>query len=134
MARRGSNPGRNLTMWQAAVAALVLIGSSVIVIRYFRQKSYLAVGWFWYLVTLLPVIGLVQVGAQAMADRYTYIPLTGIFVIAAWSAADLSAKWRYKKQLLTFAGFLILAGLGVGTYLQVQHWKSSITLFGHAVG
>ena len=83
--------------WKIVCAGLLLMMISVFIFRRLRSKPYLAVGWLWYLGTLVPVIGIVQVGAQAMADRYTYVPLIGIFFIAAWGGADLVTKWRFRK-------------------------------------
>ena len=115
------------------IAGLVLVGLSFIIIRYRRRRPYLAVGWLWYLGTLVPVIGLVQVGVQAMADRYSYIPLTGLFIIIAWGAAELMSRWRYRKVALGLAAGLILAGLMVTSRLQLRHWENSIALFKHAI-
>ena len=114
-------------------ASVVLAAVSVLVVRAGRRRGYLPVGWFWYLGTLVPVIGLVQVGDQSMADRYTYIPLIGLFLIAVWGAGDLMARRpRVKFGLLASAGVVIF-GCSVGTWLQVGHWKSGVTLFEHAL-
>ena len=80
---------------------MVLVGITIISIRLIRKAPYFAVGWFWYLGTLVPVIGIVQVGGQAMADRYAYIPLIGIFIIVAWGVPELISKWRYKEKVLS---------------------------------
>ena len=80
--------------WQVGLAAIALVAVSVMVIRLARSRPYLAVGWFWYLGTLVPVIGLVQVGMQSMADRYSYIPLIGIFIALAWGGWELANRWR----------------------------------------
>ena len=85
------HPGDSLAAWQVAMSLLVLLAVTGVVLR-FRAKRYLLAGWLWFLGTLVPVIGLVQVGDQAMADRYAYIPLIGIFVMIAWSASDLAAS------------------------------------------
>ena len=79
--------------WQVGLAAIALVAVSVAVIRLARRRPYLAVGWFWYLGTLVPVIGLVQVGMQSMADRYSYIPLIGIFIALAWGGWELASRW-----------------------------------------
>ncbi len=79
--------------WQVGLAAIALVAVSVVVIRLARRRPYLAVGWFWYLGTLVPVIGLVQVGMQTMADRYSYIPLIGIFIALAWGGWELASRW-----------------------------------------
>ena len=91
--------------WQVGLAAVVLVGVSVAVIRLARRRPYLAVGWFWYLGTLVPVIGLVQVGMQSMADRYTYIPLIGIFIVLAWGGWELASRWRVPPAALGSDGW-----------------------------
>lgn len=85
-----------LPVWQVGGASLLLVAISFLVIKGIRHRPYLAVGWLWYIGTLVPVIGLVQVGEQAMADRYTYVTLIGIFMIIAWGVPDFLARWRYR--------------------------------------
>lgn len=114
-----------------AVIFLVLI--SVFALLWIRQRPWMIVGWLWYLGTLVPVIGLVQVGNQALADRYTYIPLIGLFIIVAWGAPELLAKWRYQRIGLGISVGIVVAAMIVCTRLQVSHWQNDITLFGHAV-
>ena len=126
------HPGEKLSMWHAAVAAL-LLAISILVICLAQKHKYLPVGWLWYLGTLVPVIGLVQVGAQAMADRYTYIPLIGLFIIIAWGLPELLAKWRYRKIALGASMLMVLLVLSICTWFQVGHWRNSITLFEHAL-
>ena len=101
--------------WQAAGCGLLLICLSALFIWASRKRPYLAVGWLWYLGTLVPVIGLVQVGSQAMADRYTYLPLVGLFVALAWGVPSL------------------LVSFTVCTWLQLRHWQNSLTIFQHTV-
>ena len=127
------HPGTHLPGWHAVGAGLLLACISIAVIRAARRHPYLAVGWLWYLGTLVPVIGLVQVGAQAMADRYTYVPLIGLFVIIAWSIPDLLAGNHYRKIVLSMAVGTVLLALTVSSWLQVQHWKNNLTLFKHAL-
>jgi tetratricopeptide (TPR) repeat protein len=91
------------------------------------------VGWFWYLGTLVPAIGLVQVGIQSMADRYTYVPLIGIFIILAWGLSDLSAKWRGRELWLGAAAGLGLVTLMTLTWYQLGYWRNTKSLFEHAV-
>ena len=95
-------------------------------------QPYLAVGWFWFLGTLVPVIGLVQVGLQFMADRYTYIPLIGIFIMLAWSIPAKWAAWP-RPGSCGAAGAAVLAGTAAGDSLQLMHWRDSVTLFRHTV-
>jgi tetratricopeptide (TPR) repeat protein len=127
------HPNDTLPGWQVVLAIVVLVSISTWVILRGRRKRYLIVGWLWYLGTLLPVIGLVQVGTQAMADRYTYLPLTGLFIIIAWSARDLAAQWRYRRIIFTLAGLILCAALMLSSWIQIRHWRNSITLFEHAL-
>ena len=124
---------KGFTSWQLIVCILILFVVSAFVIYTARRRRYLIVGWLWYLGTLVPVIGLVQVGAQSMADRYTYLPSIGVFIMVAWGVVELSAKWRYGKIVsVTLAG-LSLVGLLMCTRTQVKHWRSSLTLCKHAI-
>ena len=127
------HPGQSLSMWQAAVAGLLLLLISIVVIRGGRRYPYLPVGWFWYLGTLVPVIGLVQVGAQAMADRYTYVPLIGLFIMVAWGVPHALRNYRYAQSSLAFAATSLLVGLMVCTWLQIKYWENGITLFEHTL-
>lgn len=127
------HPIEAVSVWQAAAAALLLLAISIWVIRLVRRRRYLLVGWLWYMGTLVPVIGLVQVGEQAMADRYTYIPLTGLFIIIAWGVRDILTKWRYRKVTASALALVILLALSISTHLQQRHWRNSITLCEHAL-
>jgi tetratricopeptide (TPR) repeat protein len=127
------HPGNSIPLWKGVVAGLALVLITTLVIRKARKIPYLAVGWLWYVVTLIPVIGIVQVGAQAMADRYTYITLIGLFVIIAWGANDLLSKWLYQKICLGTLAAIILPVLIILTWKQVQYWENSITLFKHTL-
>jgi len=127
------HPGNSLPLWKGVVAGLVLVLITILVIRKARKIPYLAVGWFWYVVTLIPVIGIVQVGSQAMADRYTYITLIGLFVIIAWGVNDLLSKWPHRKISFGILAAILLSILIVLTWKQVQYWENSITLFKHTL-
>ena len=124
----GSVPG-----WQAAGAGLALICLTVLLMWTARKRPYLAVGWLWYLGTLVPVIGLVQVGSQAMADRYTYLPLVGLFIAIAWGVPSLLAGWHHRQSILAISATILLLSFTVCTWLQLRHWQNSITLFQHTV-
>ncbi len=96
-------------LWQVLGSAALLITITVLVIRGAKKRPYAAVGWFWYVGTLVPVIGVVQVGRQALADRYTYIPLVGLFIIVAWAVPELLKKWPYRKEtLITLSALCLL--------------------------
>jgi tetratricopeptide (TPR) repeat protein len=115
-------------LWEVALAALFLLTVSVLVLARRRNRPYLAVGWFWYLGTLVPVIGLVQVGMQAIADRYTYVPLIGIFVMAVWGGWEMAWAGRLQK-FAPAAMAAILAVCAILTVHQEFYWKDSQTLF-----
>jgi len=122
------HPGDSLPAWQIALSVLVLLGITVLVIR-FRARRYLLVGWLWFLGTLVPVIGLVQVGDQAMADRYAYVSLIGIFLMIVWGAADLSPS----VTLSAAAGLAGIALLSAATYRQIGYWSNSYDLWSHTL-
>ncbi len=124
--------GDKLASWQVVGAALLLAVVTILSIWILR-KPYLTMGWLWYLGTLVPVIGLVQVGLQAMADRYTYIPLIGIFIMIAWGIPELLRNLSYRKKLMAAAGGMVLLILSTLTHAQVPRWKNNLTLFQHAV-
>ncbi len=123
----------SLTFWQVAICVLLLFLISFCVIYFGRTRRYLPVGWFWFVGTLIPVIGLVQVGAQSLADRYTYIPYVGLFAMIAWGIPELLSKWPYRKIALTIAMPIVITALGICAYRQVSYWNNSTTLFSHAV-
>jgi Flp pilus assembly protein TadD len=127
------HPGNTLAVWKGILCGMALVGITIISIRLIRKVPYFAVGWFWYLGTLVPVIGIVQVGGQAMADRYTYIPLIGIFIIVAWGVPELMSKWRYKEKVLSVSAGVIIFTLLTTTWRQVSHWENSITIFRHTI-
>ena len=119
----------SVSMLQAVGAGILLAGISVLLIWTGRRYRYLVVGWLWYLGTLVPVIGLVQVGSQAMADRYTYVPLIGLFIIIIWGVPDLMVRWQYRRTAIAFATSLLLPFLMVSTWTQLSHWQDSKKLW-----
>jgi protein O-mannosyl-transferase len=119
--------------WKIVIALLLLVLISSLVVRKAREFPFLLVGWLWYLGTLVPVIGIVQVGSQSMADRYTYIPLVGLFIAISWgvkSIVESQPKWRH--AFIVFV-LIALSGLFLTARAQVETWKNSLTLFGHAL-
>jgi tetratricopeptide (TPR) repeat protein len=122
----------SLSAW-AAGAAVLLIVATVAVVRGARGHPYLLVGWLWYLGTLTPVIGIIQVGLQSMADRYTYIPLVGLFIIVAWGAVDLAERWPRQRAVLPAVAALVLTACAVTARTQVETWRDSLSLWQHAV-
>jgi tetratricopeptide (TPR) repeat protein len=122
-----------LPLWQVAGAALLLGCVSFLVILAARRRAYLMVGWLWYLGTLVPVIGLVQVGEQAMADRYTYVPLIGLFIIIAMGVPDILSGWRHRRIVMAIPAGLLLSILMIVTWLQLRYWQNGVTLFEHSL-
>jgi len=127
------HPNNTLPAWQAVLAAVVLAAVSVMILRWARQYRWLTVGWLWYLGTLVPVIGLVQVGAQSMADRYTYLPSIGIFIIAAWGLKELRIKLSVHPAAVILPAIAVVAVLGMVTDNQVSYWRDSLTLCRHGL-
>jgi tetratricopeptide (TPR) repeat protein len=133
------HPGRNISVLHAVISASVLLAVTILVLRFAKDHRYLVTGWFWYLGTLVPVIGLVQAGGQAMADRYSYITLTGLFIIIAWGLPELLEMWPYRthpksrKAALWTSSLAVLFVLGVCTYHQQQYWQNTTTLCEHAL-
>ena len=119
--------------WMVAGAALFLAVITLFCLRHARRHPYLIVGWFWYLGTLVPVIELVQAGDFSHADRYTYIPLIGVFIMVAWGVADLSAKWHVPERAVAAVSVVLLVMLGVCAGVQTGYWRDSRTLFNHAI-
>ena len=122
-----------LPFWQVAGAGLVLAGISLAVARQFRARPYLAVGWCWYLGTLVPVIGLLQVGGQSRADRYTYVPAIGLSIMLAWGAAELVERWPRTRKAVAAAAVAACSACAAVTWFQLQYWANSETLFRHAL-
>ena len=120
-------------LWKLGFVSIILGGFSWFAWSSRHRFPYLLTGWLWFIGTLVPVIGIVQVGGQALADRYTYIPSIGFFIIIAWGIKDfLSLRTSYKRSL-ALAGMSTIIVLSILCYLQVQHWKDGITLFQHAL-
>jgi len=115
----------------AAVALLIVVTVAVVAQR--KVRPYLFFGWFWYLITLLPVIGFIRVGGQALADRYTYIPLIGLFVIIVWGAAEIATTWRKGGPVVVGTAVIVVTILSVLTVTQIRYWQNSYDLFDHAL-
>jgi Flp pilus assembly protein TadD len=124
---------KSISGWEAAGSIAVLIGISVAVFVYGNRRSYIPMGWLWYLGTLVPVIGLVQVGRQSMADRYTYVPTIGLFIIVAWGACDLLRSGAGRKFVLPAAAMLVIAASAVLARIQVGYWQNATTLWERAI-
>ncbi len=124
----GAVPG-----WKAAGAGLLLGLGSLAVVVAAKRRPYLLTGWFWYLVSLAPVIGLVQIGRQGLADRYAYVPLLGLFMIFAWAAGEIAVRWCFRPAVVcTLAAAAVLA-LGITARMQVGYWSNSVALYERAL-
>jgi len=126
-------PYGSLSVWLVGASALVIGAVTVILIRLSRGRSFLFVGWLWYVFTLVPVIGLIQVGGQARADRYTYIPLVGVFIIAVWGATAILERRRFGSLALKIAACILVFALAARARNQVRYWESDLVLWKHAV-
>ncbi len=126
------HPLHSLALWKVGAAALLLVFISSIVLK-LRSRGYLLVGWLWFLGTLVPVIGVIQVGNQAMADRYAYLPLIGIFVMIAWAVADGTDGKRFGLALQLVPAICVLVALSFATYRQIGYWRDSLDIWTHAL-
>jgi len=125
---------QSVPLWQVAGAGILLLAVTWLFLLNLNRRPYFAVGWFWYLGTLVPVIGIVQGGLwPAMADRWAYIPLIGLFVIIAWGAFDIAARWRHGKTALAVLAVSAICCFSLITRTQLQHWENSETLFRHTL-
>jgi len=121
-------------IWKAICAGLFLVLVSLPALFMIKRKPYFSLGWLWFLGTLVPVIGLVQVGLwPAMADRWAYIPLIGLFIMLVWGAADLATQWRHKGKRLAIISAMLFSILIATTLVQLRYWANSITLFEHTL-
>src|SRR5205809_6573196 len=127
------HPENRLPLWEIICSLLFLISISVVAIALRKQRPYLITGWFWYLGMLVPVIGLVQVGWQGRADRYTYLPQIGLYVAMTWAVSDLTRSWRSQRTALGIAAVVVLGTLAWSGRLQTSYWRDSETLFTHAL-
>jgi hypothetical protein len=123
----------SIPLWKVLISGIVLILITLAVLYYSKKQPFLFVGWFWYLGTLVPVIGIVQVGTQAMADRYTYLPSIGIAIMLAWGIPLLFPGEYIRKKILFPSGIAVMAVLAVLTWQQCAYWNNSATLFSHAI-
>jgi Tfp pilus assembly protein PilF len=127
------HPLESLQKWQIMAAAFLVLSIFGMVLWGIRRRPYLIVGWLWYLGTLVPVIGLVQVGGQAMADRYTYVPLIGLFISFVWGISDITATRSRLKGALAVSAAVVVVIFAICTSFQLRHWKNTKTLFEHAL-
>jgi tetratricopeptide (TPR) repeat protein len=126
------HPGNSLPSWQVYGALLILLAITMWAVEQ-RRRPYLIVGWLWFVGTLVPMIGLVQVGRQAMADRYAYLPLLGIFIMLCWGLADFAEQRRLPAALLLVAGVIVVLGLAIVARRQIAFWSDDVRLWTHTI-
>jgi tetratricopeptide (TPR) repeat protein len=124
---------RSFPAWQVVGAVALLIAISALALRTARKRPYLLVGWLWFLGTMVPMIGLVQVGNQAMADRYAYVPMIGLFIAVAWGARDLAQRWTHRTQVLWVSSVIVIAACAAVARAQVETWRDDVVLWTRAV-
>ena len=127
------HPGKALPFWKIALALILLIAISNAAFNWRKQRPWLLSGWLWYLGMLVPVIGLVQAGDLARADRYTYLPQIGLYLLLTWGAADLCARLPHRRLLLGSLATTAIAALALTAHRQTSHWRDSETLWNHAL-
>jgi tetratricopeptide (TPR) repeat protein len=127
------HPENALPPWEIIASLLLLICITAVAIALRKQRPYLMTGWLWYLGMLVPVIGLVQVGWQGRADRYTYLPQIGLYIAVTWAVADLTASWRRQRTILSVAALVVVGVLSSCAFVQTSYWRDSETLFKRAL-
>ena len=127
------HPENRLPSWEIILAAIVLVGITIAATILRKNAPYFITGWLWYLGMLVPVIGLVQVGWQGHADRYTYLPQIGLYIAGTWAVADLTVPWRRQRILLGAAALVVICALTGSAWIQTSYWRDSETLFTHAL-
>ena len=122
-----------LPIWQPIVAAAILLAITIAVFALRKSRPYLLVGWLWYLVMLAPVIGLIQINLQTHADRYTYLPQIGLYLIIAWGVADILSSSRYRAQIASATAVVVILGFAFVARVQASYWRDSETLWNHTI-
>jgi protein O-mannosyl-transferase len=126
------HPENRLALWQIVSCLVLLICATAVAIALRKRRRYLMTGWLWYLGMLVPVIGLVQVGWQGRADRYTYLPQIGLYIAATWGVADLTAFYQRQRRILSATAVLVIGALSWCAWVQTSYWRNSESLFRHA--
>ena len=127
------HPGQELSVWWVVVSGVVLMGITGVVLWRGSRSRYLVVGWLWFLGTMFPVSGVVQVGEHAMADRYAYVPLIGVFMMLVWGAGELAGRFQLNRVWRTAATVGVVGPLLLITHIQLSYWHSTRDLFDHAL-
>lgn len=126
-------PHNGWPVWQIMICAVTLSLITLLVIALRRSQPYLFVGWFWYLIMLGPVIGIIQINLQAHADRYTYLPQIGLLIMIVWGAADVAANLRYRPQIITAAAVVVIFAAALIARVQASYWRDNETLWNHTI-
>lgn len=126
-------PNNPVSIWKVTLASAFLLTVSAMAIFLRKKRPYVLTGWFWYVGMLVPVIGIVQIGEQGHADRYTYLPHIGLFLLIVWGAADLAKTWHLRREYLWLAATLTIAVLSYGAAVQTSFWKNSERLWDHTL-
>ena len=127
------HPESGLSVWDVIGAAAILVAITGATLALRRTRPYFIIGWFWYLGMLVPVIGVLQIGMQGHADRYTYLPQIGLYLMLTWAIADLFQSWRYRRSLLAIGAAIVLVALGRSARSQVPNWRNSESLWKRAL-
>lgn len=128
-----SHPRDSLPVWQVVAAAALLVAVTALAMAHARRRPYLPVGWLWYLGTLVPVIGIIQVGGQGMADRYTYVPLIGVFIAVVWLAADWAGRREPRRIAVAVVAVAVLVACTGATRAQISYWATGERMLEHAL-
>jgi Flp pilus assembly protein TadD len=126
------HPNKNLPPWEVFSALTIVLAITAAAWMQRRKRPYGLTGWLWYLIMLLPVIGIVQVGLQAHADRYTYLPQIGLYILVTWLAVDLTSRWRSRRIILATLGGVVVVALAATAFVQTMYWRDSFVLWMHA--
>jgi len=127
------HPENRLPFWEIILSPAILVGITTAAVFLRKSRRYFITGWLWYLGMLVPVIGLVQVGWQGRADRYTYLPQIGLYILLTWAVADLTARWNRQREILSVSGAILIGVLSWFAWTQTSYWQDNETLFTHAL-
>ena len=127
------HPENRLPLWEISIALAILVAITAGALGVREKRPYLITGWLWYLGMLVPVIGVLQVGWQGRADRYTYLPQIGLYILATWAIADFSVSWRRQREILAVGAAIIIGVLSWQAWIQTSFWRDSKTLWTHAL-
>jgi cytochrome c-type biogenesis protein CcmH/NrfG len=127
------HPENRLPIWQVIAAVVALLAFTTIAVGLRKRRPYLLTGWLWYIGMLIPVIGILQVGWQGHADRYTYLPQIGLYILIAWGVTDLTARWRHQGKILAFGAATLIVACVWSARIQTSYWRDSETLWMHAL-